>query len=68
MKKWNSIFDVVQEPLIVLTIAIVLRGMSSLILSANLAKIYTFPNLVYVIAEFVLYLNVLKGHFQHLQE
>ena len=55
MKRWNSIFDVVQEPLIVLTIAIVLRGMSSIILSANLARVYTFSNMIYVSAEVLRY-------------
>ena len=55
MKKWNTLFDSVQEPLIALAIAIIFRGISSLILSINLARIYTFPSLVYLIAELLRY-------------
>ena len=55
MKRWNTIFDVVQEPLIALMAAIIFRGMSSFILSANLAKIIVLPTIVYIIAELLRY-------------
>lgn len=58
MRKWNSFMEILKFPLMILVIAIFLRGISGTILSPNVAKIVVFQqDFIYIIAELISYFS-----------
>ena len=58
MKRWNSFIEILKFPLMILIIAVFLRGVSSTLLSPNLARTIIFQqDFIYIVAEVINYFS-----------